>query len=148
MALALLLVVGLGASGWMCTRVAERGRYAAPYSTFGSGPDGSRALYLLAEERGHAPERWTRDLGGLPEDGVLVAMGGCDAPMRRELSPFEERALVEWVEGGGVLIVAGAPGYLPKEFGVRLWRAPFDRAHASAHLWSFTLGRRRHVAYT
>lgn len=123
-AFASFVLLALGASGLMCGRVAQRGRYAAAYSSYGSGPDGSRALFLLAEHLDMRPERWTRDLGGLPEGGVLVAMGGCDAGMRREMSPFEERALLEWVGAGGVLVVAGVEGYSAEGLGVRLERTP------------------------
>lgn len=105
-------------------RVAERGRFAAAYSSYGSGPLGSRALYLLIEELHARPQRWAQDLARLPERAVLVALGGCDADMARPLSRYERQELVRWVRAGGVLIVAGARDYLPQAFGVRFVGEP------------------------
>lgn len=123
-ALAGAVLLGLGMLGLMCGRVAERGRYAVPYSTYGAGPEGTRALYLLAETRGLAPLRWSRDLAALPDDGVLVALGGCDLPMARQVSRYEREVLERWIDDGGILLVAGAHEYLWPELGVHLWRPP------------------------
>jgi hypothetical protein len=120
--IALAVIIGLGAAGLVCQRVAERGRYAASYSTYGAGPGGTRGLYLLAEELGAEPVRWAEDLARLPERGMLVALGGCEARQLRELSRYERRILIEWVEGGGVLVVAGAHTYLDPDLGVWLDR--------------------------
>lgn len=116
------VILALGVLGLMCRRVGERGRYAVAYSTYGAGPQGTRALYLLAAESGLEPVRWSRDLAGLPERGLLVALGGCENPMARPVSRYERETLERWVEGGGVLLVAGAHEYLWPELGVHLWR--------------------------
>jgi hypothetical protein len=100
-------------------RVAERGRFAAAYSSYGSGPKGSRALFLLVEELVAPVTRWAQDLARLPARAVLVALGGCDAAMARKVSRYERQELVRWVRAGGVLIVAGARDYLPQAFGVQ-----------------------------
>jgi hypothetical protein len=100
-------------------RVAERGRFAAAYSSYGSGPKGSRALYLLVEELVAPVTRWAQDLARLPGRAVLVALGGCDAAMARKVSRYERQELVRWVRAGGVLVVAGAREYLPQAFGVQ-----------------------------
>ncbi|HKU39837.1 MAG TPA: DUF4350 domain-containing protein, partial [Polyangiales bacterium] len=100
-------------------RVAERGRFASSYSSYGSGPKGSRALYLLVEQLVSPVMRWAQDLARLPARGVLVALGGCDAAMARKVSRYERQELVRWVRAGGVLIVAGAREYLPQAFGVQ-----------------------------
>ena len=121
-AIAGAVLLGLGMLGLMCGRVAERGRYAVPYSTYGSGPEGARALYLLAEARGDRPMRWSRDLAALPSEGVLVALGGCELPMARPVSRYERQILERWIDGGGVLVVAGAHEYLWPELGVHMWR--------------------------
>ena len=43
-----LVCIGLGAAGLMCQRVGERGRYVSAFSTYGSGPEGTRGLYRVA----------------------------------------------------------------------------------------------------
>ncbi len=115
-----VVLLGLGGSGLVCQRVAARGRYAVPYSTHGAGPDGTKAVYVYAEEAGLAPIRWTRDLEGLPTDGLLVAIGGCAQAPNRDLSRYEISALSDWIEGGGVLLVAGAHDYLWEDAEVAL----------------------------
>ena len=42
--LAAALLLALGLSGIMCTRVADRGRYATAYSTYSAGPEGGAVL--------------------------------------------------------------------------------------------------------
>ncbi|UJR81635.1 DUF4350 domain-containing protein [Sandaracinus amylolyticus] len=117
---ALAIVIGLGASGLVCARVADRGRWALSYSTHGAGPDGARGLYLFAHERGVPVRRWSEDLGALPDGGMLVALGGCDHFGARAVSRPERERLVRWIEAGGTLVVAGANDYLPRELGVAL----------------------------
>ncbi|KAF0162707.1 MAG: hypothetical protein FD160_4145, partial [Caulobacteraceae bacterium] len=120
-ALAALCLVALFATfGFMCQRVAERGRFVRAYSTYGAGADGTRALFLLAERMGGRPTRWSDDLARLPESGgMLVALGSCESGMARELSRFEASELNAWILRGGVLVVAGARHYLPDGLGVR-----------------------------
>ncbi|HKP62131.1 MAG TPA: DUF4350 domain-containing protein [Polyangiales bacterium] len=117
-------------------RVAERGRFAAAYSSYGSGPKGSRALYLLIEELVAPVTRWAQDLARLPGHAVLVALGGCDAAMARKVSRYERQELVRWVRAGGVLIVAGAREYLPQAFGVQFKNDSRCRTRWSALLSS------------
>ncbi len=100
-------------------RVAERGRFATSYSSYGSGPQGTRGLYLLVEQLVAPVTRWAQDLARLPANAVLVALGGCDAAMARPVSRYERQELVRWVRAGGVLVVAGARDYLPQAFGVQ-----------------------------
>lgn len=89
-AIATAVILGLGLSGVMCQRVSARGRYVAAYSTYGSGPEGTRGLYLLAEQIGARPQRWAEDLGRLPEGGgMLVALGACETWMRRDVGRLE-----------------------------------------------------------
>jgi hypothetical protein len=121
-ALGALLVLGIGAA--MCSRVAERGRFVAAYSSYGSGPEGSRGLFLVAKARNPATDRWAEDLARLPPRAMVVALGSCSTPMARELSRYEREAMTKWIEGGGVLLVAGATDYLWTEIGVSIDRAP------------------------
>jgi hypothetical protein len=117
-----LVLVALGASGLVCQRIAARGRFAVAYSTYGAGPGGARALFLLTESLGRRPVRWAEDFGRLPEQGVLVALGGCELLSSREVSREEKRRLLAWVKRGGVLLVAGAHDYLSPELGVTMDR--------------------------
>jgi hypothetical protein len=117
---AAVVLLGLGGSGIVCQRVAARGRYAFPYSTYGAGPDGTKALFVYAQEAGLAPRRWVQDLEGLPRRALLVAIGGCDQASNRKLSRYEISELSGWIDGGGVLLVAGAHDYLWDEAGVAL----------------------------
>lgn len=114
-AIGALVLLGLGASGLVCQRVGERGRYVASFSTYGGGPEGTRGLYLLADALGANPVRWAEDLGRLPERGMLVALGSCDQLLRRSVGRIERENLRAWIERGGVLVVAGVPDYLAKD---------------------------------
>jgi hypothetical protein len=124
-AIALLVLLGLGTSLVVCGRIAERGRYAVPYSTHGAGPEGTRALFELARARGERPVRWAEDFARLPPRAMIIALGGCEVLMNREVSRFERETLDAWIERGGTLVVAGANGYLWQSTGVRL-KAPPD----------------------
>lgn len=119
--IAVVVIGALGAAGLMCTRVSERGRYVGAFSTYGSGPDGTRALYLLTERMGARPQRWAEELGNLPEGAMLVALGSCDQRMRRDMGRIEREELKRWIERGGVLVVAGVEDYVTIDgFGVTL----------------------------
>ncbi len=122
--LVLVGLVAIASGVGMCSRVADRGRYATPYSSIGAGPDGTRGLFLAAEGLGASPVRWTRDLSRLPPGGTLLAFGGCALEVRRPVRRYESEALVAWVRSGGLLVVAGAIDYLPDGLGVRLERPP------------------------
>lgn len=115
---ALLIMLSLGICGVVCQRVAMRGRFAAPYSTYGAGPTGTRAVYALLTELGVPTRRWSEDLAALPAGGMLVALGGCDSTLARPLSRYEQEELERWIGAGGTLLVAGARDYLPPDFGM------------------------------
>lgn len=120
----LLWIGGLLLCGGMilfsCERVAERGRFAQPYSTFGAGPDGSHGALLLAQELGFRAEPLSRELMQLPPQGTLVAIGGCDQPLSRPVSRPEREELARWIQAGGLLIVAGVEEYVPEDMGLTL----------------------------
>jgi hypothetical protein len=107
---ALLAVLLLGVT---LRRVAERGRFARAFSSYGSGPSGVRALYLVLSELGFATRRWSQDLAHLPAHGTLVALGDCETRQARALSRYEREELLRWIDRGGLLLVAGARHYLP-----------------------------------
>lgn len=116
----LVVLVAMGASFVACARVMSRGRFALRYSTLGAGPEGTRGAFLLTRSLGASPVRLTEDFGALPEGAMLVALGGCDHTASRELSGLERRELTAWIERGGVLVVAGAGGYLSEDLGVSI----------------------------
>lgn len=104
--------------GLIVQRNATRGRFARPLSTYGSGPQGARALYLTLGELGFRTARWSQDLARLPARASLIALGSCESAAIRELSRYEREELVSWVERGGLLLVAGARNYIPEALGV------------------------------
>ena len=113
----LLLPFALITLSYAFVRVAERGRFATPYSTYGAGPEGAHALLLLARGLGYSAEPFTRELGNLPL-GTLVTFGGCRAEGVRKVSRPEREALAHWVEAGGLLISIGVADVLPQGAGV------------------------------
>ena len=122
--LAIATLAFFATSTFVCSRVADRGRFTSAYSSYGSGPKGARGVYLLAESLGLSPRRWSQDLAALPRRAMLVALGDCESGMARPLSRYEQQELVRWVEQGGVLLVAGARHYLPDDLGVRFESEP------------------------
>lgn len=114
----LAVALCLGLLGLTLTRVADRGRFARPFSSYGAGEQGTRGLYVLLAELGVPTLRWSRDLDGLPAHATLVALGSCESATARSLSRFERDELIRWLERGGVLVVAGARNYLPESLGV------------------------------
>jgi hypothetical protein len=113
----LLAAAALLVLAYAVVRVAERGRFATPYSTYGAGPEGARALLLLAERLGYSAKPYTRELSHLPR-GTLVAFGGCKQATARKVSRPEREALARWVEAGGLLISIGAADVLPQGAGL------------------------------
>jgi hypothetical protein len=116
-------MLGLAAAllAYSIARVVERGRFASPYSTYGAGPDGARALLLLARKLGHEARPFTRELSHLPR-GTLVVIAGCKTELLRKPARPEREALAAWVEAGGLLIVAGDVPFLPEAAGLGVAR--------------------------
>ncbi len=130
MSLRARLVLGCAAAlallvlSYAATRVAERGRFATPYSTYGAGPEGARALLLLARQLGYGAQPFARDLSQLPR-GTLISFGGCRATDgARKVSRPEREALARWVEAGGLLISLGVADVLPSGAGLSFSRPP------------------------
>lgn len=86
-------------------------------SSYLSGPQGARALYLTLRELGVPVERrlepWRADA---PEDGLVVL-----APSRGP-GPNEVESLLAWIREGGILLLATSPGTdtLNRELGLRI----------------------------
>jgi hypothetical protein len=115
---AALFAACAGLLAFTLLRIGERGRFARALSSYGSGSEGTRALYLLVQELGFETLRWSQDLARLPAQATLIALGSCENANARALSRYESAELLGWIERGGVLIVAGARNYLPEELGV------------------------------
>lgn len=124
---ALMSVVALAAVGAIAMRVTERGRFALPYSTVSAGPDGTRAVMTLLRQEGIDAVPWTEDVGRLPPGGALVILGGCDHVGTRSMSRPERERLIQWIEAGGVFIVAGAGGYVNDDLGATLHMRSFTQ---------------------
>jgi uncharacterized protein YbaA (DUF1428 family) len=120
-ALCLFAAVALVTLSYAFVRVAARGRFATPYSTYGAGPEGAHALLLLAQRLGYTALPFTRELSDLPR-GTLVAFGGCHAVGVRKVSRPEREALQRWVEAGGLLISIGVADVLPQGAGLSFQR--------------------------
>lgn len=73
-----------------------------PLSTHDAGVSGTKALYLYLEKKGYPVARWYRPLTELPPTAGTVAI---IEPV--EAIDRESNALLDWVENGGTLIVAG-----------------------------------------
>lgn len=121
-ATSVLLVFGVGA--FMCSRVAERGRFASESSTFSAGPMGARALMAWAEANALHPQRLTQDFGRLPQSGMLVALGIRDAHDGRAPTQAEQTVLMRFVARGGIVLVAGATKYLPRNVPIGIGERP------------------------
>lgn len=116
-ALAVLAFFLLASLVVFALRVSNRGRFSAPYSTHGAGPEGTRALYRMVQELGFSPQRMSHEISRL-EKGTMFAIAGCGGAPVRELLRPEREELLRWVEAGGLLIVAGAEGYVPHGSGL------------------------------
>lgn len=115
----LLALVFLGTALVAGLRVAERGRFSSPYSSYGAGPEGTLALLRLTEQLGFTAQRLNREISHLGL-GTLVAIAGCHGGLVRPLLRPEREELARWVEAGGLLIVAGVDDYLPVTSGLNM----------------------------
>ncbi|ATB31856.1 DUF4350 domain-containing protein [Melittangium boletus] len=91
----LLVIAILGA--WL-VRGAARGGFADTLSTWRAQPDGSRGLYLLAEESGLEVSRRTADLLILHEPGTLVLLA-VEVEGAQEADPDQTALATERDEG-------------------------------------------------
>ncbi|MFT3927868.1 MAG: DUF4350 domain-containing protein [Myxococcales bacterium] len=132
-ALAVLCIVALASLGVFAARVGNRGRFSAPYSTYGAGAEGTRALYRLVEELGLKPARLSHEISHL-DAGTLFAIAGCEGEQVRPLLRPEREEVTRFVEAGGLLIVAGVEGYLPERSGLS-FDQPADCSDPAKQSW-------------
>ncbi|MBI2194627.1 MAG: DUF4350 domain-containing protein [Planctomycetes bacterium] len=99
----MLLVVGglVATAAWTLHLSFERGRRTLPGSSYRSDAEGSRALFLLLEEKGHRPERLHRPA---PPPGALLL-----SIEPRPMDSEPDQSLLEWLHQGGVLVLAESP---------------------------------------
>jgi hypothetical protein len=98
---ALAVAVLVGGTAWTLVVAYERGKQTAAGSTHRSDASGARALFLLLEEMGHRPVRWTRPQP--PRGALLVSVEPESASDERE------NDLLTWVHEGGTLVIAAGP---------------------------------------
>src|SRR5687768_7758002 len=80
--------------------------YAPNRSTYHSGPTGTRALHDLLNESGHKVMRWREStVKLLGENGSLVSTFVVIGRMQVEFEEEEAKALRQWVERGGRLVL-------------------------------------------
>jgi hypothetical protein len=74
-------------------------------TTYSAASGGYKALYLWLQALGLPAVRWERDLGELSNEArVLLLVQPRFAPERQEI-----RALLDWIRGGGVLLLVADP---------------------------------------
>lgn len=106
-ALALLLI-----GGWFAletSKLSSRDPLIPEMSTFSARPSGAKALYLLAEQSGHRPVRWTKSFRLLRDQrGSLLSVvtGGAYDRLDQHVN-IEGEALEDWVSKGNVAMLSG-----------------------------------------
>jgi hypothetical protein len=104
----------------------------------GDDPAGEELLYDLLRAQGFKPDRLHVSLASLSTDdtgaAVIVDLD------RTDIDDDTREHLVEWVEAGGSLVLAGYPATWPKEFGASASNAvgSFD---AQSRAWEITAKR-------
>jgi hypothetical protein len=104
--LLILLLAGLNAATYVQKEKVADTEFGPNRSTYNSGSTGTQAFYSLLSETGRNVTRWETPLDSLRkgmknEPAVLVMIG----PLRRALTDVESANLMEWVAGGGTLIL-------------------------------------------
>jgi hypothetical protein len=81
----------------------QRQQELPPLTSFSNQPDGSRALYLWLDALGYTPDNRSGQLYLIPDEAQMVLL------LEPLLPPQEAelRLLENWVEEGGILLVAG-----------------------------------------
>ena len=100
------MLIGLNAASFV-QKVREPDNEVTPNrSTYNSGTTGTRAFYTMLEETGRPVVRWQQppdnlQIAGEKKPTTFIVIG----PLRREFSENDIARLLEWVNGGGRLIV-------------------------------------------
>lgn len=88
--------------GVLLGRSADGNTGLHPWSTHEAGISGTKAFFLYLEKKGYPVTRWYRPLTELPATAGVVAVIQPVEPV-----DWESNEILNWVEQGGTLIVAG-----------------------------------------
>jgi len=103
--LIVLLLVFIAAMAYYAQRSMGSGLEDQP-TTYSAGPGGTKVLYQLLQREGKEVERFERPLEDLPSEAGLLVMF---EPFQRGVEQREQEALLQWVEGGGTLLLVVSP---------------------------------------
>ena len=107
LALLILILIGLNAATYVQKEKTPDNEIIPNRSSFNSGATGTQALYTLLAETGRSVVRWQSPMDGLSTQSVrnaprtFVVIGR----MRREFEDIEIKQILEWVNGGGRLVL-------------------------------------------
>ncbi|MBA3438750.1 MAG: DUF4350 domain-containing protein [Pyrinomonadaceae bacterium] len=122
--LVLILLVALNAASYVEVESPPDSEFEPNRSTFNPGATGTRAFYDLLQETGRRVVKWRDPFTALVNEDLarpstLVVVGPTRFPVRED----EARSILQWVEGGGRLVIIDRqPDYrlLPAKAGWRV----------------------------
>lgn len=124
--LLVLVLVGLNAATYVQKEKTPDNEISPNRSTYNSGATGTQGLYSLMAETGRKVSRWQYPIDNLLNEkrnppATFVVVG----PVRRPFDETEIKQLLEWVDGGGRLVVIDRTP--PEELlgALREWKVEF-----------------------
>lgn len=104
--LVILVLVVVNAASYVEIEETPDSEYSPDRSTYNARATGTRALFDYLEESGHRVVRWREEpekllSAGAARPGTFVVTG----PTRIQFEPEEIESLLQWVEGGGRLVI-------------------------------------------
>src|SRR5258708_7673462 len=104
--LVLGILIALNAANYSRPKREPESELAPNRSTYNAGTTGTLALYDLLSESGYKVVRWREPVEKLAgasgaRVGTLVLVG----PVQRTISRDDARSVLQWVEGGGHLVI-------------------------------------------
>lgn len=102
----IIILVGLNAASYTQKEEGVEREINPNRSTYNAGATGTRAFFEFLQETGRKPVRWQKPLAAISTEDktrpqVFVIIG----PLRREFDENEAEQLLQWIAGGGKLIV-------------------------------------------
>ena len=108
--IAVLIIGFIAVALWIAYQNPGQGEFYPPMSTYSPQPDGTRAIFELAQVDGIPVERFHNSEYDYPPGGSVVVLDSPDVQLSvmlgGELNPTELRM---WLEGGGRLLLFSAP---------------------------------------